>query len=191
MPAAASEVLEFWFSDRARARWFDSTPEFDAEIRERFAAVIDAAAAGELAAWEATGDGALAAVIALDQFPRNIHRGTPRAWQHDAVARAIADRAIAAGLDLGAPLDRRAFFYLPFEHSEALADQDRSVELFARLAAEYPPDRRAAGDDLVAYAVRHREIIQRFGRFPHRNAVLGRASTPEEIAFLREPRSSF
>jgi len=171
--------------------WFSVRAAFDDEIRARFGALAAAAAAGELDGWAATGDGALALVIALDQFPRNLHRGTPQAFACDARAREIASGAIDRGLDLRVALERRAFVYLPFEHSELLADQDRSVALFEAWAAEHPAEQRAAADDTMSYAVRHREIIERFGRFPHRNAVLGRTSTPEEIAFLAEPRSSF
>ncbi|HMG57591.1 MAG TPA: DUF924 family protein [Kofleriaceae bacterium] len=185
------DVLAFWFSDQARPMWFSVRAAFDDEIRARFGALAAAAAAGELDGWAATGDGALALVIALDQFPRNLHRGTPQAFACDARAREIASGAIDRGLDLRVALERRAFVYLPFEHSELLADQDRSVALFEAWAAEHPAEQRAAADDTMSYAVRHREIIERFGRFPHRNAVLGRTSTPEEIAFLAEPRSSF
>jgi uncharacterized protein (DUF924 family) len=187
----ASEVLAFWFGEPARSLWFASRPAFDDEIRSRFGAVVTAAASGALDGWASSGDGALALTIALDQFPRNIHRGTPAAFAHDARARQVAGRAIDHGFDLAVPLDRRMFFYLPFEHSEALADQERSVELFARWVGEHPEARRADADDQMTYVVRHHEIIERFGRFPHRNAILGRASAPDEIAFLREPGSSF
>ncbi|HEX8108315.1 MAG TPA: DUF924 family protein, partial [Kofleriaceae bacterium] len=187
----ASEVLEFWFGEPARSLWFTTRPAFDDEIRSRFGAVAAAAAAGELDPWAASSDGALALTITLDQFPRNIHRGTPAAFAHDGLARAVAGRAIERGFDLAVSLDRRMFFYLPFEHSEALADQERSVELFSRWVSEHPDERRAHAGDQMTYAVRHHEIIRRFGRFPHRNAILGRAPTPEEIEFLCEPRSSF
>jgi len=185
---AAIEVLELWFSDRARALWFDKDPVFDDEIRQRFGPVISAAASGALDAWMADGDGALALTIVLDQFPRNIHRGSARAFEHDSRARDVADRAIQRQLDLAVPLDRRVFFYLPFQHSESLADQDRSVELFSRWAKQHPG---ATADDEMIYVLRHHEIIRRFGRFPHRNAALGRGSTPAELAFLAEPLSSF
>lgn len=191
MPVPASEVLAFWFGDRARRLWFATDPAFDAEIRTRFGGLIDDAASGALDPWTATGDGALALVVALDQFPRNIHRGSPQAFEHDAQARRVAERASASGFDLAAPLDRRMFFYLPFEHSESLADQDRSVALFSRWVADHPAEQRAYADDQMTYVVRHHEIIRRFGRFPHRNAVLGRASTADEIAFLAQPSSSF
>lgn len=188
---AASEVLEFWFGDRARARWFAREPAFDEEIRSRFGAIVDAAATGACDHWIASGDGALALVILLDQFPRNLHRGSARAFAHDAQARDVAASAIASELDVTAPLDRRRFFYLPFQHSEALPDQVRSVELFSRWASEHPAASRADADDEMTYVHRHHEIILRFGRFPHRNAALGRSSTAAELAFLAEPGSSF
>lgn len=188
---AARDVLDFWFGDHARARWFAKDPAFDAEIRARFGAAIAAAAAGALDAWAADRDGALALTILLDQLPRNVHRGSPRAFEADGHARRIAGGAIDRGLDRAAPLDRRPFFYLPFEHGESLADQDRAVELFSRWAAEHAGAARAEADEELGHALRHREIIRRFGRFPHRNAALGRASTPEELAFLAEPGSSY
>src|SRR5262249_28851610 len=128
---------------------------------------------------------------ALDQFPRNLHRGTPAAFAHDARARRAAAAAIDRGFDLAAALDQRMFFYLPFQHSELLADQERSVALFTRWAADHPAAPRAQAEDQLSYAVRHHEIIQRFGRFPHRNRALDRTSTADELAFLTEPRSAF
>jgi uncharacterized protein (DUF924 family) len=185
------DVLDFWFGDHARARWFAKEPAFDDAIRARFGAAIADAAAGQLDDWAATPDGALALTILLDQLPRNVHRGSPRAFEADARARQIAAAAIDRGFDRAAPLDRRMFFYLPFQHGETLADQDRSVELFSRWAAEHTAEARAAADEDLGYAVHHREVIRRFGRFPHRNAALGRDSTPEELAFLEEPGSSY
>lgn len=184
-------MLEFWFGERARGRWFASEPAFDDEIRSRFGALVAAAARGDLDAWAATADGALALIVLLDQFPRNIYRGTPKAFECDGRALQVATGAIERQLDRATPLDRRMSFYLPFEHSESLPDQQRSVELYSRWVAEHPEDRRAAADDQMRYVLRHREIIERFGRFPHRNAVLGRASTAAELAFLEEPFSSF
>ncbi len=139
-----------------------------------FCALWQAAAAGELAAWEATPEGALALVLVLDQFPRNMFRGNGRTYETDALARAVADRAIARGFDQQMPRGERQFFYLPFMHSEHLGDQERCVDLA-----------RAYGDDgFTKYAEQHADIVRRFGRFPHRNAILGRATTPEEQAFL-------
>lgn len=185
------EVLEFWFGEHARSRWFAKDTAFDDEIRSRFEADTIAANAGERAAWLADADGALALAILLDQFPRNMYRGSARAFACDARAREVAARAIERGLDAAVPVERRLFFYLPFEHSESLADQDRAVELFTRWVEAHDPAQRADADDEMKYVRRHREIIERFGRFPHRNAALGRASTEEELAFLAGPGSSF
>lgn len=191
MPSSSAfEVLGFWFSDRARALWFASDPAFDQEIRSQFGWVVVAGASGTLDRWSSVVDGALALTIILDQFPRNLHRGSPRAFEHDGRARQVAGQAIDNQLDLAAPLDRRMFFYLPFQHSESLSDQERSVELFSRWAMAHPESQRAYADDHLVYAHRHHEIIQRFGRFPHRNAVLGRSPTPAELAFLEESSSS-
>jgi uncharacterized protein (DUF924 family) len=186
-----SGVLEFWFSDRARPLWFATDPAFDHEIRQRFGPVVEDAAAGVLEHWLSSADGALALAIAFDQLPRNMYRGSPRAFEHDHRARQVAGSAIDRQLDLVVSLDRRMFFYLPFEHSEVLSDQERSVELFSRWALDHHGAGRAYADDQMRYVRRHHEIIRRFGRFPHRNAVLGRSSTPAELAFLDEPDSAF
>jgi uncharacterized protein (DUF924 family) len=178
-----SHVLGFWFSDAARERWFSSTPEFDREVRERLGALHEAAATGALDAWGASAEGALALVVLLDQAPRNAFRGTARMYATDARALEAAKAAVAAGHDLAFPDDdRRMFLYLPYEHSEDLADQRECV----RLVAE-----RISDPEYLGYARRHLEVVERFGRFPHRNALLGRDSTAEELAFLREPGSSF
>jgi uncharacterized protein (DUF924 family) len=175
MPAAPEEVLSFW-REAGPKRWFAVDSAFDTELRRRFLATHEAAAAGRLSAWEDTAEGALALVIALDQFPRNMFRGTARAFSTDALALAAAHRAIGRGFDLKMPMPERNFFYLPFEHSENLADQERCVALT-----------EATGDaEAVKWAKVHLEVIRRFGRFPHRNAALGRVSTPEEIAFLED-----
>lgn len=156
-----------------------------------FAELTEAAAAGDCADWTGTPEGTLALLILLDQFPRNLNRGSPRAFTADGLARDVAAAAIAAGFDRALPWDRRRFFYLPFEHSEDEADQARSVALFRAWLEESPPDRRADAEDQLDAALRHQEIVLRFGRFPHRNPALGRVTTPEEAAFLQEPRSSF
>jgi uncharacterized protein (DUF924 family) len=167
------EVLAFWRAAGAK-KWFTKDDAFDAEIRNRFLATYQAAANGELTAWEASAEGALALVIVLDQFPRNMFRGSARIYAADPRARAVADRAIAQGYDEQVAPSERTFFYLPFEHSEDPADQERCVALH-----------RAAGDaDGLKWAEHHADIIRRFGRFPHRNKLLGRATTPEEQAFL-------
>jgi uncharacterized protein (DUF924 family) len=171
--ATGPAVLAFW-RDAGPDKWFKKDAAFDAEITRRFLALWQAAAAGELAAWEAVPESALALVIVLDQFPRNMFRGNGRTYASDALARAVANRAIARGFDRQIPHDERQFFYMPFMHSENLADQERCVDLA-----------RAYGDDeFTKYAEQHADIIRRFGRFPHRNATLARATSPEEQAFL-------
>ncbi|HXF88732.1 MAG TPA: DUF924 family protein [Xanthobacteraceae bacterium] len=171
--AAPDEVLAFWRA-AGPAKWFEKDPAFDADIASRFLSTYEAAAAGALAAWEAEPESALALLIVLDQFPRNMFRGNPRTYAADALARAIADRAIARGFDRHFAMPERNFFYLPFSHSENLADQERCVTLC-----------RATGDaEALKWAEIHADIIRRFGRFPHRNAVLGRATTPAEQEFL-------
>jgi len=188
LPDRAQALIDSWFGppddpDRERQReiWFKSTAEFDASLRGAFLADHEAAAAGALASWAARPEGALALVLLLDQIPRNIFRGTPRAYATDAAARAAADRALDHGFDLLVPPVWRLFFYMPFHHSEDLADQCRSVALFDALPRN--PDRRGS---LRRYGRPYIEVIERFGRFPHRNKILGRESTPDEIAFLAE-----
>jgi uncharacterized protein (DUF924 family) len=167
-----ADVLAFW-REAGPKRWFRKDEAFDADFRSRFQHCHEAAMRGELDGWAADAEGALALLILLDQFPRNAFRGSARMFESDAKARDIARAAIAAGFDTPVEADLRNFFYLPFMHSENLADQDRAVELT-----------RTLGDDPLRYAVLHRDIIARFGRFPHRNAVLGRVTTPEEQRFL-------
>jgi uncharacterized protein (DUF924 family) len=181
-------LLDFWFGppgdperQHHRQIWFRSTPEFDAAVRERFAADHVAAVAGRYAAWEEAPESALALVMLLDQVPRNIFRGTPRAYATDTAALATADRALERGFDQLVPPTWRLFFYMPFHHSEDLADQRRSVALSSTLPRN--PDRRGS---LRRYGCPYIEVIERFGRFPHRNEILGRPSTPEEVAFLAE-----
>ena len=187
-PALAGEVLRFWFGDAPhapRAEWFRKDEAFDATIRTRFGAVIPAALAGAFGDWCATARGALARVIVLDQFTRNVHRDTPLAFAGDERALATAQDAIARGLDRELDHVERWFLYMPFQHSEDPAVQERSLELFRALAD-------ASGDGgPFEWAERHAVIIRRFGRYPHRNAILGRESTPEEIAFLEQPGSRF
>ena len=179
--ATVEEVLAFWFAPGGEKRWFEADPAVDDEIARRFGATVAAALAGELAAWAGSPDGALALCLLLDQFPRNIWRGTPRAFCYDTLARKVASDAIAAGHDRAVPASRHLFFYLPFEHSEDLADQKRCMTLM-----------RALGDpEQLGYARRHHDVIARFGRFPHRNAILGRESTEDELVFLQQPGSSF
>ncbi len=193
MDAQAQAVLDFWFLPpdnpgygQSRAEWFRKDEAFDARIAERFGALIDDALAGGLRAWEATPHGALARLIVLDQLTRNVHRGTPRAFAGDAQALALAQSLTDQGLDQQLPPMLRAFAYLPFEHAEDLTMQARAVELFQLLSQAQP-----GFESMLDYAQRHQEVIARFGRFPHRNAILGRPSTPQEVAFLRQPGSSF
>src|SRR6516164_3020917 len=188
LPDRAKALLDAWFGppgdperDRQREIWFKGTAEFDASLRDAFLADYEAAAAGRLGSWEALSEGALALVLLLDQIPRNVFRGTPRAYATDAAARAAADRALERGFDQLVPSVRRRFFYFPFHHSEDIGDQRRSVALFDALPCN--PDRR---DSLRRYGRPYVEVIEQFGRFPHRNKILGRESTPAEIAFLEE-----
>jgi uncharacterized protein (DUF924 family) len=173
MVVSPQDVLAFW-RDAGADKWFKKEAAFDDAIRARFLATYEAAVTGQLARWEETCEGALALVIVLDQFPRNMFRGDARTYAADHLARAVAERAIVRGFDRETPVIERQFFYLPFEHSEAMADQVRCCVLFS-----------ATGDaDHLKWAELHADIIRRFGRFPHRNAILGRVTTPEEQAFL-------
>jgi uncharacterized protein (DUF924 family) len=191
LPARARTLLDFWFGapedplrEHHREVWFKSTPEFDAAVRENFLADYEAAGAAALATWEETPLGALALVLLLDQVPRNAFRGTPQAYRTDPAARAAADRALTRGFDQSVPPRWRIFFYLPFVHSEDIADQRRALALAAALPPD--PDHPQAG----RHGHRHHDVVLRFGRFPHRNAILGRQSTPEELAYLAEPDSA-
>jgi len=168
---APAEILAFW-QQAGRDRWYKNDDAFDAEIRRRYLDLWRAAAAGELSSWETSDDGALALVIVLDQFPRNMFRGQARAFSSDARALEAASRAIARGADARIEPALLAFLYMPFMHSEHLADQLRCVELFRD------------SEENIKYAREHADIIRRFGRFPHRNHILGRTTTPEEQAFL-------
>ena len=188
LPKRARALLDTWFGppsnparEQHREIWFRSTPEFDDALRDAFLADYEAGVAGELREWEALPEGALALVLLLDQIPRNIFRDTPHAYTADQAACSVADRAIERGFDWLVPPAWRLFFYMPFHHSEDLARQRRSVALFDTLPRN--PDRRGA---LRRYGCPYVEVIERFGRFPHRNAILGRESTPDEIAFLAE-----
>jgi uncharacterized protein (DUF924 family) len=168
----AQDVVAFW-REAGPGKWFRKDEAFDAEFRQRFLAAHEEAARGALDAWKDSPEGALALLILLDQFPRNAFRGTPRVYATDVQARAVADHSVRMGFPPQVEPALRGFFCLPFMHSEDLADQDRCVAMTA-----------ADGGEQHRYALHHRGIVQRFGRFPHRNAVLGRASTPEEEAFL-------
>jgi uncharacterized protein (DUF924 family) len=174
-PADATGVVDFW-RNAGKSRWFAKDDEFDRDFCQRFLALHEAAARGELGTWQESATGALGLVLLLDQFPRNSFRGTPRMYATDTRARSVADQAIRAGHDLVVDPTLRLFMYLPFGHSEDLADQERSVE-FARRALS-PVD--------LVHAEHHRDIVRRFGRFPHRNAILGRVSRPDEVRYLAE-----
>jgi uncharacterized protein (DUF924 family) len=188
------DVLDFWFgapySEQAgqpRREWFVKSDTFDDIIRDRFGATIEQALAGGLREWDEQGpQGLLARILVLDQFTRNAYRNTPQSFAGDALALAAARALVDSGADRELPPLQRAFAYMPFEHAEDAYMQERAVELFGVLAAEHP-----GFDEMLDYAHRHRGVIARFGRFPHRNAILGRASTPEEEEFLRQPGSRF
>ena len=173
-PVDARAVVDFWRA-AGPGLWFAKDTEFDRRFRERFLWLYLAATRGELADWSKTPEGAMALLILLDQFPRNAFRNTPRMYATDAMARKIADAALKAGHDQAVEPALRLFFYLPFGHSENLADQERSMALS-----------EALGEPNLSHAKRHRDIIRRFGRFPHRNPILGRAMTPEEQRYLDE-----
>jgi uncharacterized protein (DUF924 family) len=172
-PVTPAGILAFWH-DAGPKRWYTPDKAFDAEVRRRFLDLWQQASAGELSSWETSDDGALALVIVLDQFPRNMFRGDIRTYASDAIAREVASRAIERGVDTRIDPALREFLYLPFMHSEHLADQLRCIEL----------SRAAGHTESLKWAEHHADIIRRFGRFPHRNRLLGRATTPEEQAFL-------
>lgn len=172
--ALPEDVLEFWFSGLSRSRWFNSTPEHDREIRRRFERLWIQAHDGQLTGWEETAEGVLALVILLDQMPLNMFRDCPESFASEAQSRAVAGHAIARGLDTLMSKEQKAFLYLPYMHSESLDDQERSVELFEKAGLE----------DNLKWARHHRDIVRRFGRFPHRNSILGRESTAEEADWL-------
>lgn len=176
-PVTPADVIAFWLEAGA-GKWFKKDAAFDAEIRDRFEALHMQASTGELSAWAETSEGALALLILLDQFPRNIYRGSAHAFATDPLARAVALSAQERGFDQTAAPELRPFFYLPLEHSERLEDQDRAVDLCRKLKDD------AGDEDTLRWALLHRDIIVRFGRFPHRNRCLGRSTTPEEQAYL-------
>jgi len=185
------DILEFWFGREGdahhgsfRPEWFSKNDAFDREIRERFLKVFEAAERDALDSWRGEAHSALALIIVLDQFPRNMFRGERRSFATDEKALSVTQHAMEKGLDRALPPLQRAFLYMPLMHSEDLSHQRQSVSLFTEL------DRQTRGTQ-SSFAQRHLEIIERFGRFPHRNAVLGRSSTPEEVEFLRQPNSSF
>lgn len=186
-----SAILDFWFARgdgaalQPRKEWWEKNPDFDRAIERRFGAAVEHALAGGFEDWTNTAEGALALIILLDQFTRNIYRGQPRTYAGDERARSITHAAIGRGFDIAVPPVMRQFFYMPLQHSETVEDQNLSVLLFTALEKELP------GRDLLHWAERHRDVVIEFGRFPHRNAILGRESTPPELEFLKQPGSSF
>lgn len=188
----ARDILQFWFAGdltTERPAWFQKDVGFDAEIAARFGTLLAPAREGRLDEWTASAEGTLALLVLLDQFPRNLHRGDAMAFAADPKARAVARHAVLeARQDTALPPAARAFLYLPFEHSESLADQDLSVALFEGMR-DHPPARRPGGT--IDYAWKHRAVIARFGRFPHRNAALGRPDTAAESAYLALPGAGF
>jgi len=194
------EIVQFWFGDEAddaaaaarqQGLWWSKNPQTDALIRTRYEPLVLAAEAGGLDAWRATPQGLLALILLTDQFPRNIYRDTPNAFRFDPLARKLCLEALDTGAVAALRPVQRVFCYLPLEHAENLAQQQRCVDLFTALAAEVPEAWRSPFEFFVGFAEKHRVIIERFGRFPHRNAILGRPSTDEELLFLQQPGSSF
>jgi uncharacterized protein (DUF924 family) len=192
VPNSADEVLIFWFGaeddegyGELRSAWFQKDEAFDSEVGDRFGELYERAASGELDGWREEARGCLALVILLDQFPRNMFRGDPRTHATDGQALEASKYAIEHALDRELPAFGRMFVYMPFMHAENVEDQRRSVELFEMLAAQ--PD----APNVVDFAIGHRDIVERFGRFPHRNAILDRETTPEEAEFLTQPDSSY
>jgi uncharacterized protein (DUF924 family) len=181
IPTDPTAVLQFWFDELSAAQHFAKDAALDAAITQRFALTLEAAARGELSGWRASPRGRLAAIVVLDQFSRNVWRNTPRAFAQDGMALVLAQELVASGQDRALPPTQRAFAYMPYMHSESAAIHAQSVQLFAQPGLE--------GN--LRFALQHQAIIERFGRYPHRNAVLGRASTAQELAFLSEPGSSF
>jgi uncharacterized protein (DUF924 family) len=175
----AQDILDFWFSDEVRKLWFNSTPEFDASLRERFLPMWQQASRGELDHWLENTTGCLALVIILDQFPLNMFRSEAQSFATEAQSREVAQLAIDQGFDQGLEAKQRAFLYMPFMHSETLADQQRALELFDQPGL----------DDNLRFARHHHDIIEKFGRFPHRNEALGRASSAAEIEYLNSKQA--
>lgn len=178
---APNDILDFWFAPQHKELWFVKNADFDGKIRAQFELVYQAAIASELDHWQDTPEGVLALVIVLDQFPRNLYRNSAKAYQTDAKALGVAQKALENKFDQKLTPEQRLFLYMPFMHSEELEHQETSVQLFKSMGDE----------NAYQYAVLHRDIVARFNRFPHRNEVLGRLSTPEEVAFLKQPNSSF
>ena len=200
MPDRIEVVLDFWFgelnelgcaSPNQRKLWWTKSHAFDAAIRSEFLHDYEAIVAGDCEGWRQSARGALAYIIVLDQFSRNMYRGTSEMFAADELAREVCSEGLDAGFDDELSFDERVFFYLPLEHSEALPDHERCEQLFRRLCEVAPEELKADAEYYLDFAKRHRDIIERFGRYPHRNETLGRASTSEELEFLQKPGSSF
>ncbi|MFU8817318.1 MAG: DUF924 family protein [Pseudomonadales bacterium] len=191
--ATAAQVLDYWFGsledgfadEGRRQRWFAADPAADAEIGARFGWLFDAAASGELDAWLQSPQGIVAFVLVCDQFPRQVFRGSDRAYASDPLALEVARRAIDAGMDAALAFDQRAFLYMPFQHAESRVDQHAAVGLYAALRDATPPGQRHLTGNYLRHAQQHRDIVLRFGRFPHRNQVLGRSSSDAELGYLK------
>lgn len=190
-PAEAQAVLAFWFDPAQQPHWFDASPQFDAIIRDRFGGTYRLAAQGKLEQWIDTPQGWLALLIVLDQFSRNLHRDDPRAWAQDLQAQRLALWGIKEGYDRPLPPMQRVFAYMPLEHAEDMRLQRHCVALFEALCEQLSTEERHRYTGFLDYARRHQAVIARFGRFPHRNARLGRPCTPEELQYLAEPGAGF
>ncbi|MFC0445024.1 DUF924 family protein [Pseudidiomarina halophila] len=177
----ANDVLEFWFDELTPDDWFSKNDQLDATITERFGAVLEAAAAGECWQWRESAHGRLAEIIVLDQFSRNVYRDSPRAFAQDPMSLALAQEAVRLGVDQKLDATEKAFLYMPYMHSESLVIHEQAMQLFNQPGLENNYD----------FEVKHRDILLRFGRYPHRNAILGRTTTAEEHAFMQQPGSSF
>lgn len=195
----AQSLHDYWFGGLADSEagqrqaklWWGKDAALDAELTERFGSLVTAARSGRLEHWSDSAQGRLALILLTDQLPRNVFRGTPEAFASDPQARQLCLAGLERGDDKALAPIERVFFYLPLEHSESMADQDHAVSLFTALSQAAPPPLMEQYRGFLSYALRHRQVIERFGRFPHRNAVLGRQSSPEETAFLAQPGSSF
>lgn len=193
-------ILAFWFggdpddatvAEQQSSLWWSKNPKTDDEIRNRFGPLVRAAESGELDDWRSAADGSLALILLTDQFPRNIHRGTPATFGFDPTARNLCFQGLQSRLDKKLRPIQRVFFYLPLEHSEEIEHQRQSVQLFRDLVGDVSAAHKPMFEGYVDFARRHEVVIERFGRFPHRNSILGRQSTPQEIDFLEQPGSSF
>lgn len=184
-------VLDFWFDPAVQPRWFGPTATFDGILRERFGRTLEAARRGELDAWADTPQGWLALLIVRDQFSRNLYRNDARAWSDDPAVQKLALDGIARGFDHALPPLQRVFAYMPLEHAEDRILQDRCLQLFEQWLADAPPEEQPDLRQFLDYARKHHDVIERFGRFPHRNAILGRVDTPAERAYLASPGAGF